>query len=567
MPQRNVPLGPWPLGINNSAREHALPAGAALDALNLDILDDGRVVSRHGYSQTQAIDGGHSLKTLGGKTLLCTGSTLGVITAVNPLVMTTLRTGLDSLPISYAERGGEVWWSNGVQSGRCNADNTDAPWCVPAPANLTTVYAGAGTLHPGEYRIAVTHAMANGEESVASEVFSYTLASTGGIVVVLPAPGTADVCNVYCTRANGQTLQKYVTTAASTELVVIASAPEGRQLRDRAFLKPLPPGKAICFHGGRLLVLDGEFLYYSRPYDYGVYDPAQDYLVLGSEGSILASVESGLFVAADRTWFYAGADIASAEPQEKLDYGAARGTVFNPPLHTEPTAGWYSDKGVVIGSDDGTVALVQRDKGFMAPQAQSGAAWVRQRDGRVHVVVSLDDTAAYSRQVSADFTAARMRYDDDATTVCMNLVNNATSRYANWYFNSYANFNGEEYGCDNEGLRLLEGDDDEGAAIVSTLDCGVLGHNSQQIKSPRCIYVTGKSAQPLVVDVVMQSGDIHSYPARSNSEDLAVQRHDCGRGLLNERQQGFNVVVRNEDGVSMEVFGAEVLLTESTRRI
>ena len=566
--QRTTTLGPWPAGICNSARDYALPKGAALDALNVDFNDEGHATLRSGYSQTVAIDNGHSLRTLVGKTLIGIGASLGVITAMSPLVITTLRTGLDVRQVSYAERGGEVWWSNGTESGRCDADNSDHPWSVPAPENITTVYAGVGTLPPGTYRIAITHTSADGEESHASDIYSYDLSSEGSIVVTLPAATAgADYFQVYCTVADGKVLQLYGVVSTSTSSVTITSAPTGNELGRRAFLRPLPAGDVICFHGGRLLSLSGEFIYYSDPYDYGLYDPAANVITLGAPGSILASVESGLFVVADRTWFYAGADIATAEPIEKLAFSAAAGTVFDHPTTTSPAVGWYSDEGIVIGSGDGSVSLPQRDKGFIAPIATSGAAWVRQRDGMGHVVISLDGAASYNKQVSADFTSARIRYDDDATCVVLNLTNEATSRYASWYFNSYANINGDEYGLDSIGLRLLEGSDDDGTAIQSTVDCGLVGYGSPNIKSPECVYIIGKSSAPLVIDIALPSGTIYSYPARTYSENPKVIRHDGMKGLINVRTPWFSTVIRNEDGCTMEVSSAIVLVNESNRKI
>ena len=564
----SLKFGPWTAGIVNSARDYTLPKGAVLDALNVDFTDKGTAVTRRGYSQTVAVDNGHSLKTLGGKTLMGMGTELHVITAMSPLATTTLRTGLDGAAISYDERGGEVWWSNGVDSGRCNADNTDHPWVPPAPGNLSAVFAGVGTLPAGTYRVAITHAMSDGEESVASDIEEITLASAGSITLTLPtATAGTDAFNIYCTVANGKVLQKYSTVAAATASVNIATPPQGRQLRDRAFLKPLPAGTAVCFHGGRLLSLSGEFIYYSKPYDYGVYDPAQDYIVLGAAGSIMASVESGLFVAADRTWFYAGADIATADPTERLAFGAVAGTAFNHPTSASPVAGWYSDEGIVFGAGDGSVTLPQRANGFIAPTADTGATWVRQRNGQVHVVVSLDGTAAYDSKVSDDFTTARMRYDDDSTTVCMELKGGATSRHSNWYFNSYATFDGDEYGMDSVGLRLLDGADDEGEAIEATIDLGLIGYDSPQIKSPDSVYVRGKSSDALVVDIALPDEAIYSYEADRYSATMAVMRHAPMKGLLNQRQQGFNAIVRNQYGCSFEVASAEATIAVSKRRI
>ncbi len=567
---KNVSLGPWPKGINNTARDYQIPKGALLDALNVDLTEGGSAIRRRGFSQTVPIDNGHSLATLGGKTLIGMGTTLGVITAVNPLVTTTLRTGLQLLPIAYAELAGEVWWSNGVDSGRCNADNTDHPWAPPTPANPLDVFAGIGTLRAGTYRLFLTHAMNDGEEGGSSDISTFTLASPGSIVVTLPAAAAgADKFCLYCTSADGEVFQHCATVSSATATITVTEKPSGRVSAGREFLRPLPAGTALCFHGTRLLSLCGEFIYYSDHHNYGLYNPDEDYLVLGSEGSILASVESGFFVAADRTWWYAGEDIRGAVPYEKLAFGAASGTEFAHPISTSPVVGWYSDEGIVLGAGDGSVVLPQRDAGFVAPVAERGATWVRQRNGRTHIIVSLDGAASYNHQVADDFTQARLRYDDDSTTVCMALGGkNPTSRYAGWYFTGYATIEGREYGISNTGLLLLEGDDDAGQGIVAVLDCGVLGHGSTNIKAPECVYVVGRSSSPLVVDIALPDGSIYSYPARSYSETrVANHRHDGMKGLMNARQSMFSTVIRNDDGGQMELAACEVLINESQRRI
>lgn len=564
--QRPEKLGPWPAGINNSAHDYALPEGACRDALNVDFADDGRALSRPGYSETVAIDNGHSLKTIGGKTFIAIGTELHVITGMSPLVTTLLRTGLDLLPISYDERGGEVWWSNGVQSGRCGSDNSDHPWTVPAPANITDVFAGVGALPVGSYRLAITHAMSDGEESAASDIEAFDLVSPGSIDITLPAAtaGT-DSFNVYCSRADGKVLQKYSTVTAATASVSITANPDGRQLRDRAFLRPLPAGDAICFLGGRLLSMKGEFIYYSAPYDFGMHNPDEDYLVLGADGSIMVPVESGLFVAADRTWFYAGSDIKAADPVEVLPFGAVSGTSFRHP--DNETAGWFSAYGMAIGSPDGSVTLPQKGHGFIAPSALSGSVWIRQRDGMAHAVFSLDGTAAYSKQVADEFTAARILYNDDSTTMSVNLATGATARYGEWHFNSCATFDGDEYGCNAVGLSLLEGDTDMGSEIEALIHCGRVGFGSLQIKAPENIYVFGLSSAALVIDIILPNGDVYSYPARSFSTTHAVTRHDGMKGLMNKRQSSFLVALRNQDGASMEVSTAAVLVNESSRMI
>ena len=105
------------------------------------------------------------------------------------------------------------------------------------------------------------------------------------------------------------------------------------------------------------------------------------------------------------------------------------------------------------------------------------------------------------------FSTALARYNNDSTTVCMELTGGATSRYSNWYFNSYATFDGEDHGMDSAGLRLLDGiTDDEGTEIEAVVDPGLIGYDAIRIKSPDSVYVRGKSSDILVVDIALPTG-------------------------------------------------------------
>lgn len=581
---RTENLGPWIAGISNISRDHALPKGACLDALNVDFTDSGHAITRTGRSQTVAIDNGHSLRDIANQVFIGIGSTLQKITAVMPLATTTLVTGLDVRTITYAERGGEVWWSNGVQSGRIGLDGNNLPWVPPAPGNIVEVYAGAGTLPAGMYRIAITHAMSDGEESVASEIVSYESAAEGSIVITLPAAAAGvTYFNIYCTETNSAAMQKYSSVAAATASVTISAPPTGRQLRSRAFLQPLPAGDLICFHGNRLLSMKGEFVYYSEPWDYGVYDPHGGFLALGTEVSIVASVEEGLFIAADQTWFYAGDDVKAASPSQVFPLGAVPGTMFDLPGEAQKK-GWYSKQGLIIGEANGSVKLVQRDigetspdglpkpvqraLGFIAPDAESGSAWVRWRDGQKHVVFSLSPTATYSERVSADFLQAMDRYDDDTMAMSVNLNTGATARYSNWHMNSYATIDGNEYGCDAEGLHLLEGPTDNYDKIQSVIDLGRIGLGSSQLKSPSNVYTASKSSVPLLVTIVLPDDTSYDYPARTcGFDEIKLHRHDGMKGLMNARKTWFRVVVRNDDGGAFELSSAIVPVAHSLRKI
>lgn len=567
MARKQTSIGPWPKGINNSAGAHALPEGACADALNVDWSDDGRAITRTGFKNTVPMDNGHSLATISGKTIVCQGGDLGVITGLDPLVITTLRTGLGTGPISYAELGDEIWWSNGEASGRINADNTDSAWSAPKPSNIVAVAPGTGVMPAGEYRLAITHVMASGEEGPSSAIHEFTLSDTGSLVITLPAAkaGTA-YFRIYATIANGQALRHYSDVVSSSSTANITATPAGMQIGSRAFLEPLPSGNPIAFHNGRLLTASGNTICLSEPYDFGLYDPLKGVITLPGSIKILAPCEGGVFVVADKTYFYAGNDLQEATVSEVLPYGGVSGTVFSHP--NVKAVGWMGDNGFVLGFPDGSVKLPQQDNGFIPPRAETGTSWVRIKGGMIHVVCSLDDSAHYTGETSDDFRGSLVRYDDDCTTVVMNLATFATSRYANWFFNSAARIGDEDYGVDREGMRLLDGTNDDGTEIVSAIDCGTIGLKSLQIKSPEYGYTTAISSAPVVMDIVLPNGDVKSFPAGGFGENVQeTHRHSGMMGLMNRRMSWFRIVLRNNFGAMFDILTTTVLVNHSARKI
>ena len=272
-----------------------------------------------------------------------------------------------------------------------------------------------------------------------------------------------------------------------------------------------------------------------------------------------------MFIAADKTYFYAGNDIAESVVSEVLPYGGIKGTMFRHP--NEKAVGWMGDNGFVIGRPDGGVKLPQQDRRFIPPRAATGSTWVRVRDGMIHLVCSLDSSAAYNKEVSSDFTTARVRYDDDSTTVVMNIANGATSRYSTGTStarraSSATSTVSTASACASSKARPTTARQSSRCwtAVASTTRC-----RSRPLRSSTW---RAKSSAPMVVDVVLPDGSIYGYPARSYSDDKPdVQRHDGMKGLMNLRQNWFTLVLRNDEGSTFDVSGVVALVGGSKRKI
>lgn len=148
-------------------------------------------------------------------------------------------------------------------------------------------------------------------------------------------------------------------------------------------------------------------------------------------------------------------------------------------------------------------------------------------------------------------------------TWVMNLRTGASSRYENFYFDSFMNVDGVLYGANSEGLFELGGDDDDGAPIEAVIDFGLKSFGSNQLKRLEQIYLTVASDGPMFVRVTAE-GASYTYTMRDFNEAMQTQRVTPGKGM---RANYFGFEVGNIDGADCELSAVEVLVAESARRI
>lgn len=96
------------------------------------------------------------------------------------------------------------------------------------------------------------------------------------------------------------------------------------------------------------------------------------------------------------------------------------------------------------------------------------------------------------------------------------------SLYANYKFNSFATMNGHDYGCREDGIYLLEGDDDDGTAI----DTGIrVNYSTMGTHLRKRLYHAffGLSGDSPVLKVITDSGEAEYY--------VVANKAHPGRGL------------------------------------
>ena len=547
-------------GINNRVPSHRLPVGAMADAINIDILDDGTFETRPGKRVISVVSDGHSLYSVAGRMLLAVEDTLREVEQVEPFTTRLLASGLSGGRVSYVDVNGEAWWSNGTQSGRIQADGNNRPWCIPKPA-APTLQAVSGTLPAGKYQVAIAHMSATLEESAPSLISTIELATAGGVQAILPsAPAGVASTKVFITACNGSALFRHSVVASSTASVSITTAPNaGEAVGDRFLLEATPPGQLLSIFNGCLLSAQGGVLYISEPYRFGYHNPIKGRIPFPEPITVIAPVDTGIFVVADKTYWISGRDLSQAEALPKSGLRAVFGSALT--IAEGRTVAWFSEKGVVVGEQDGSVRLLTNEA-FSAPKAQSAYAMVRRESGNVHLLFSFDDSASYTAEADSGFLSRLSKYNADASTVCVNWAEGYVTRYTGHKARGYAEKDGRFYMVDATAFCHLDPDSDKDnlTPVSWAADLGKLRFDSDHLKRIPVAYVAFSAASAPTLDIETSDG-AWAYPARATSAALTVQRFDIGKGL---RATWFGIVLR---GTKAKVSSIDLTPAESARRI
>lgn len=141
-----------------------------------------------------------------------------------------------------------------------------------------------------------------------------------------------------------------------------------------------------------------------------------------------------------------------------------------------------------------------------------------------------------------------------------------TTQYENYPFNSVAKIGGRYYGATDEGLFLLEGEDDAGEPIVSVFGLGQMNFGNPQIKTvTHCYLGAAAGAMRLEVDALVRGVPAsYSYQARVYGSTMREMRFDLGKGM---QSTYLTPTFYNDSGMPFEVDAVRFLIAESARRI
>ncbi len=363
-----------------------------LEAENVFLTNARKLKQRAGYTLATA-GSYHSLWGNNDFGLAVKGTDLVQID--RDLTETVLRNGMaPRSPVSYDETGGRVYYMNDAgQRGYVESGATH-PWGIEhleAPTLATT----GGSLAAGTYRVTVTQRLPDGQESAAWHTSSITVTGTQGILVTIP-PVDAGADSVIVYAGNGQDLYKMGEYPAATGSVsIVSNVTAGRPLLDWDGTTP-PQATVLMYHSGRMYLGLQSYIYFSYPYKYGMFGE-ENYLPYGEPVTLMASVDGGFYVSADKTYYVSGDNPKAARQDVVSDAKAVKGSLTYVergefPEITKRHAVWLTDRGFVLAGPGGAFRHLTEEE-FTFAVAEQGAIGKVKTDGVTKLVGLMKDAS------------------------------------------------------------------------------------------------------------------------------------------------------------------------------
>ena len=173
----------------------------------------------------------------------------------------------------------------------------------------------------------------------------------------------------------------------------------GIPAQTKQYKLPLPAGKFICLYKGSLYVVSGKILYVGDPLS-DCYDIRHGYRIFSSDIGMILSVEDGLYVSDEQTWFVSPYQAIENDPFElrrqlvsnsrAIPYTAVRieGNKVGGSGMKGIAGMWLSDFGICVGDNQGVVQNITEQKYTLAEYSE-GSALVRDIDGVIHYITAL----------------------------------------------------------------------------------------------------------------------------------------------------------------------------------
>ena len=377
-------------GMNNRAREEALPEGKARQAVNVQFGNDGEVLfSRPGTTRVYA-GNCHSLHQ-GDSTIFVEDGNLKRLNSDN--TATTLRASIGSNCVFYTTVGDATYWANADATGVVVA-GVNKEWGVARPARQADAApSSSGGMFAGEYRLAITWLGSDGEEGGTGVSKRVIVPEGGGIHLTnfpVPPAYCTGVC-VYLSSVNSKDLYLYGEFAPNVSDIALVKRLCTIPLTTQFSYPPQPNAKIIA-HNGRIYYTRDNRVHYTDVHKYGSQHRNQ-FFRFDSTAKVIVSAPPTLYVNTENQLHQiVGIDSPEGAQLNLLQKGGcALGSEASDPDGL--TDYLMSDRGFIALNAQGIVGLLSYDN-VAIPAYKTGAMVVTEVDGLKYALfVGKDATA------------------------------------------------------------------------------------------------------------------------------------------------------------------------------
>ncbi len=397
-----VQAGRWPIGIDNVTDETTLSPKALRDAVNVDLNRAGQIRRRNGFR----------LLSTGSFHSLYDRSTWPFVFCVKDGVLTALRIeadqATDMIPLTtvgnqrmhFTEHAGRLYYANGEHQGWIDAGLGLHPWGIPAPTEDFDLSVGAGGGFPaGDYQVAFTFVMLDGEESPPTGARSVSLTADGTIVATWSfiSPAACRAIRIYRSQQNGDGLYMAQDVAPAATTAVLAQGAELGKLLETQNAYPVEPKGKLCSHGSRIYWVDGDRVGYTLPYRPGLWRPQDCFFWFDTDVAMLEAVDAALYVGTQNQILYLkGYDPSQTALTRVRQAGAIPGTSqvvpgssFGVKSYQGPSVMFWDTAGVCCAADNAGQVLGLTEGRVSLPEYVEGATLYRELNGIKQVITTM----------------------------------------------------------------------------------------------------------------------------------------------------------------------------------
>lgn len=383
-------------GLRNDISQERFSKNDLAVGTNIEVDETGKVWRRKATTKLQS-GVMHSLWASGSDRFVVANGVLSRLTdalALRPIV------AVAGTRVAYQSIAGEVYWTDGLQSGVITG-TTSRVWGIAPPPPFAAAPT-SGTMQAGSYLYTMTYVRADGKESGAP---AYGRVDTTGGITFPALPVSSDPTVVerrlYLSACGGELPYLALTLTNSGKTASLtAPAQRGPQVRTSLSVNA-PAGQLVGYYNGRAYVAQGRYLWYSEPFEYERFDPMSSYLAFPDAVQTFAPVSDGVFVGSEtETVFLHGADPSEFVRRQVANYGTVLGTEMNAPPHymrahdggmerKGPQKLWMSRQGACLGNDGGDFKNLTGGRFILPDGVVAGASLLKIRGGTPQFVTSL----------------------------------------------------------------------------------------------------------------------------------------------------------------------------------